>query len=33
MLKLAMPDLFPEQGNNILNTENNKYILKILKYN
>lgn len=28
MLKLAMPDLLPEQGNNILNTETNKYIIK-----
>jgi len=25
MLKLAIPELLPEQGNNILNTKTNKY--------
>lgn len=30
MLKLATPELLPEQGNNILNTENNNNYLKQL---
>jgi len=30
MLKLATPELLPEQGNNILNTENNNNYLQLL---